>query len=270
MNKIVPISIIDTGNDKNKFCCICQENIDIENHFYPKTCQHSWCKTCHENYPSNKCPICRTKFRELPIRTPEVRDLQINIVSIRPTASLNNSVRRISNSQQRFSRSKTIIVCSIFCLIVNCIESISLHYSPFNYNFRTYLRNFCWERTSCVYQTFCVSFFFTCEHYKCKKIKPKIIPSVTLFNNESLNCYCSMFACLLFMFSFFCFGRLCYLIINPEVIDYWCDFDWFLLSAFIGLIVMAFYIVLVGICLIVITQFLRLCIKCTEFIFRSS
>ena len=85
MNKIIPISIIDTGNDKNKFCCICQENIDIGNHFFSKTCKHSWCNTCHENYFSNKCPICRTKFRELTTRTPEVRDLQINIVSIRPT-----------------------------------------------------------------------------------------------------------------------------------------------------------------------------------------
>ena len=251
MNKVIPISIIENGNDKG-FCCICQDSIDKNNHFYPETCTHSWCNNCHEEYNNNTCPICRKKFREIIL--PHPRDYQINIVSIHPIPQFIN--------ERPINRRNSIINCSLFCLLVNCVESICLQYTISNY--RTYIRNFCLERTLCVYQTCIISFFFTCDNCKCKNIRLKFKPLIRYSNSEQVEVFCSLFLCFVLMIVTFLFGRLCYLIVNPDTINYLCTPDWFILSAIIGLIVIFFYLIAITMAIIIITQIFRCFVICFD------
>ena len=255
MNKVIPKCIVEIGNDKG-FCCICQDNIDKEDHFYPNTCIHSWCNNCHKKYNENTCPICRKKFREIIL--PRPRDYQINIVAIHPTQNIN---------ERPINRRNSIINCSFFCLLVNCIESMCLQYSLSHY--KTFIRDFCWERTSCVYQTCIVSFFFTCENCKCKNIRLKFKPLIRYDNNEQVEIFCTLFFCLVFMICSFLFGRLCYLIINPNSTNYLCNLDWFILSAIIGIIVIFFYFVTMTMAIIIITQCLKCFVICFETCFEN-
>jgi len=265
-NKIVPLSCIETGNMKNKFCCICQENIDLDKHFKPNTCKHSWCNECNKNYTDNKCPICRTIFRETSIRNPEVRELQINIVSVRPSINFNRvyNENRILRSST-INRRNTIINCSLLCLIINCLESIELYFSPIDYSFKNYIRVFCWERTMCVYKFPFISIFFTCHKYKCSNIKHQFVPLYRIFNNERINYICSLFIFTFILSLSIMGGRILFLIVNPHVSNYFCDFGWFVISSLIGIIIFAMYIILllfsIGI-LIQIFTYLYKCITC--------